>query len=155
MSRVKGVRSIDVVPTEDDEEATFSRWLDLNHYTHFHVPQETYTTSWSAKRHNKKLGVKRGVPDHWVIVKDKNEVVTLVAIEMKRRSGGKISDEQFKMISELMHCIGLFAFVAYGADDAINIIREIEADDNEGWTKRARKFKERYTRRMSKKKEVF
>ena len=90
------------IPSEDDEEGAFTDWLELQGYTHWHVPQETYTTSWAVKNKAKKLGVRRGVPDHWAIVPTSN-TFRLVAIEMKRAKGGTISDDQFERAQKALN----------------------------------------------------
>lgn len=54
-----------------------------------HIPNETFTKSWSVKVKNKKLGVSRGFPDY-VILTPKGMIV----IEMKRSKGGVVSPEQ-------------------------------------------------------------
>lgn len=56
--------------TEDQEQEAFVQWLRLKGYSHFRVPNETYTKSWSQKAKNKKLGVSSGVPDLAVVVPD-------------------------------------------------------------------------------------
>lgn len=61
-----------------------------------HLPHETYTTSWAAKRKNTSEGVKSGVPDYIVITKDK-----VLFIELKREKGGVVSEEQKLWISNL------------------------------------------------------
>ena len=113
------------IPSEDDEEGAFTDWLELQGYTHWHVPQETYTTSWAVKNKAKKLGVRRGVPDHWAIVPT-SDTFRLVAIEMKRAKGGTISDDQFEKIHELNKCEGVTALVAEGCGEAIEIVELVK-----------------------------
>lgn len=54
-----------------------------------HIPQETFTKNWGTKRKNKDEGVHTGVPDY-IIVTPYN----LVFIELKRKKGGTVSQEQ-------------------------------------------------------------
>lgn len=115
-----------LIPTEDEECYAFVEWLDSKRLMYTHVPNETYSASWSVKRRNKKLGVSRGVPDYLVIVNDH-----LVWIEMKRRDrkpkrGGKggISDEQWRWIDALNRCENTQVYVTYGAKEAIEVIEK-------------------------------
>lgn len=133
--------------SEDDEEATFTDWLDLKGYTHWHVPQETYTTSWKAKAKARKLGVRKGVPDHWVIVPTAGTRF-LVAIEMKRAHGGTTSDEQFEKIHELNKCRGITALVAHGAGEAIAIITLIQKNEWEEIDEIKAEFEKKYQKRQ-------
>ena len=125
-------------PTEDQEQEAFVQWLRLKGYPHFRVPNETYTRSWSQKAKNKKLGVSSGVPDLFVAVpfppphliiahKDRDDEVrnkTLVAIEMKRKKGGVISENQKKWIKTLNEA-GIQTVVCKGCDAAIEFIESI------------------------------
>lgn len=135
------------IPSEDDEEGAFTDWLELQGYTHWHVPQETYTTSWAAKNKAKKLGVRRGVPDHWVIVPAAGKNY-LVAIEMKREKGGTISDDQFEKVHELNKCEGVTALVAEGCGEAVDIV-EMVRDNRWGEIEELKKkFEEKRQKRL-------
>lgn len=61
-----------------------------------HIPHETYTNSWAAKRRNSNTGVRSGVPDYIVITADK-----VIFIELKRVKGGIVSEEQKRWILSL------------------------------------------------------
>lgn len=135
------------IPSEDEEEAAFTDWLDLKGFTHWHVPQETYTDSWKVKNKSKKLGVRKGVPDHWVIVPNIGTCF-LVAIEMKRRKGGTISDEQFEKIHELNRCREVTALVAEGCGKAIDIVEHVQKNRWEEIDKLKAKFEEKRQRRL-------
>lgn len=54
-----------------------------------HIPNETYTTSWNQKRKNRVQGVRAGVPDYIIVIKD-----FVVFLELKRQKGGVVSPEQ-------------------------------------------------------------
>lgn len=114
------------IPSEDDEEGAFTDWLELQGYTHWHVPNDQWTQSWSVKAKNRKLGVLKGVSDHFVITKRK-----IVAIEMKKAHGGSVTDEQYLFLENFNKSEGGIGLVAHGAEEAISIIREIEQDDSE------------------------
>lgn len=133
--------------SEDEEEATFTDWLDLEGYTHWHVPQETYTKSWGVKKKAQKLGVRRGVPDHWVIVPT-GGTRFLVAIEMKRAHGGTVSDDQFEKIHELNKCQGVTALVAHGAEEAVNIVTLVQKNKWEEIDKLKAEFEKKYQKRQ-------
>ena len=135
------------IPSEDDEEGAFTDWLELQGYTHWHVPQETYTTSWAVKNKAKKLGVRRGVPDHWVIVPT-GGTRFLVAIEMKRVKGGTISDDQFEKVHELNKCQGVTALVAEGCGEAIDIIELVKKNRWEVIDEMKKKFEEKRQKRL-------
>ena len=135
------------IPSEDEEEGAFTDWLELQGYTHWHVPQETYTDSWKVKNKARKLGVRRGVPDHWVIVPT-GGTRFLVAIEMKRVKGGTISDDQFEKIHELNKCQGVTALVAEGCSEAIEIIELVKKNRWEVIDELKKKFEEKRQKRL-------
>lgn len=78
-----------------------------------HVPNETFTKSWSIKTKNKRMGVRRGFPDY-VIVFKKNK--RIIFIEMKALKG-KLSVEQEEWRQALD-----FAYVCFGFDEAKKVI---------------------------------
>lgn len=85
------------IPTEAHEQKLLVQYLRVKNIPHFRVPNETYTKSWKQKAGNKALGVSSGVPDLFVVINGQ-----LVAIEMKRRKGGVLSENQFKWVEILM-----------------------------------------------------
>ena len=122
-------------PTEDQEQEAFVQWLRLKGYSHFRVPNETYTRSWSQKAKNKKLGVSSGVPDLAIVVPDvwhaygdnvpaNTYTGRLVFIEMKRKKGGVTSENQKKWIKTLNEA-GVQTVVCKGCDAAIEFIESI------------------------------
>lgn len=114
-------------PTEDVEEARFSSWCDERKYLHWHVPQETYTTSWKQKAHNKSLGVKAGVSDHWVKIPTPNRPWgVLVVIEFKRQFGNTPTDEQIAFLNSLDTIDNIAPVCCYGCDEAIKMVEELE-----------------------------
>lgn len=139
------------VPTEDAEEAAFSTWLDYNHIFHSHLSNEIWTTSYSQKQKMKMLGVHSGTPDHYCVLYDrKNKITRLVFIEMKRQKGGVISDSQYRTINEINRCHGVFAFVAYGATQAINICKAVMSGDEEYLSERLDEFEKKYLKNQEK-----
>ena len=81
-----------------------------------HIPNETWTKSWSQKIRNKKQGVKKGFPDYMIIFPKE-----LVFIEMKRAKGGVTSPEQSAWLNDLM-TLGTTAEVCHGFDAAKKLI---------------------------------
>lgn len=112
-------------PSEDDEEEKLANYCDVRHFIHWHVPQETFTKSWGTKMKSKKLGVKKGVSDHWIVIPTQYGL-KLVAIEMKREKGGTVSDEQYQFIKEINKVNEVQGFIARGGQEAIEIIEDIE-----------------------------
>lgn len=116
----------DYVPLEDDEESALCGYCDLLGYVHWHVPQETYTTSWKQKAKAKKLGVHSGVSDHWVKVPTPTGH-QLFVIEMKRQKGNTPTDEQIKFIREMNEIENVKACCAYGSAEAISVLEEAKS----------------------------
>lgn len=106
----------EIIPTEDQEQEVFIQYLRLKGYDYFRVPNETYTKSWSQKAKNKRLGVVKGIPDLFVIKDNK-----LIAVEMKRRKGGRTTPEQKEWIEKLNNA-GVKAAVCNGHEAAINFV---------------------------------
>jgi hypothetical protein len=108
------------VPTEAVEQRLFVQYLRLKGYKHFRVPSETFTKSWNQKRVNRDLGVVKGVPDLFVIVKNR-----LIAVEMKRTKGSVTSPEQVEWIKALNDA-GVIARICKGVEEAIKFVEEME-----------------------------
>lgn len=72
-------------------------------------------------------GVRAGVPDLLCIVPRPDGTNNLVFIELKRTKGGIVSEEQRDWVAALNLCIGVGAYVAKGADEAIKIIDDLMA----------------------------
>lgn len=84
-----------------------------------HIPHETYTTSWTAKRRNTRAGVRRGVPDYIVPTAHK-----LLFIELKRTKGGTVSPDQEQWIEALNQIPNVEARVCRGYEAAKAFIEE-------------------------------
>lgn len=85
-----------------------------------HIPNETYTTSWSVKRKNKALGVSSGFPDYIILTRDK-----IIFLEMKREKAGLISDKQIKWLLNLDSYDNTIARAAHGFKKAKKLIDEV------------------------------
>ena len=106
-----------IIPKEDDECFALVEYLEWKGLKFTHIANETFTKFWSVKNKNKKLGVRSGFPDYIIIVKNK-----ILCIEMKRKKGGAISENQQNWIDELNKCKDVYAVVCYGFDEAKNVI---------------------------------
>lgn len=117
-------------PHETDEEITLSNYCEQRGLTHWHVPQETYTTSWKQKTKNKAMGVLEGVSDHWVILPpNSTRPKSLLVIELKRQFGNTPTDAQIKFLKDIGGIPNIGTVCCYGADEAIKVIEEVEKDD--------------------------
>lgn len=72
----------------------------------------------------KRMGVKRGVPDYLIFDAPRGSSAPGVAIELKRRKGGKTTDEQKQWLADLRDR-GWLVKVCRGADDAIAYLRSL------------------------------
>ena len=107
------------IPTEDQEAQVFAQMLRLKHYLFSHIVNEHKHNDWGAIMRAKRLGKNKGVPDY-IILKE-NE---LVFVEMKRKSGGAVSDEQRAWIDGLNRIPGVRAAVCQGAEEAIKFVEK-------------------------------
>ena len=109
------------VPTEAQEAVTLTTYLRVRGFRFTHIANETGSGQGAKFQgiRNKRQGVSKGFPDYMVIVDNK-----LIAIELKRSKGGKVSPEQKEWLSALSKA-GVDAFVSYGAKDAIEYIESI------------------------------
>ena len=118
---------VNTSPLEEDEQAEFVIWLEAMGLKFSATAQSTYTESWNQKRKNHKLGLRRGVPDLIVAIpaeKSYDGKAYLLFVEMKRKRGGVVSPEQAVWIEAINSVLAddVAAFVAYGADEAIEIV---------------------------------
>ncbi len=93
-----------------------------------HIPQETYTKSWSTKRKNTAMGVRAGVPDMLIVYHNH-----ILFLELKRAKGGVVSEDQQKWINAINEVNPLsyptvFAQVACGWDQAKEAIDSLMND---------------------------
>ncbi len=87
--------------TEHQEAANLAEYLFIlasqgKIELYSHIPHETYTKSWSAKRKNKIEGVMTGVPDYIIVTKQE-----VLFIELKRVVRSVTSFEQKQWILRL------------------------------------------------------
>jgi hypothetical protein len=108
-------------PTEEQEQIVLVQYLELKGHTFTAIPNSTFTRSWSQKLKNKRMGVRAGLPDLFIVLKNNIPLF----IELKRKKTGKVSPEQKKWLETLADA-NIRAFVCYGADEAIAVISELE-----------------------------
>ena len=105
--------------TEDEEQKLFVEWLEYQNIKFSALPMSTFTKSWAVKNRNKAMGVRAGVPDLMLIIKN-----ILIFIEMKRTKGGQVSEYQKEWIDRLNKCDGVSAYVCYGFDEAKKVVEK-------------------------------
>lgn len=106
--------------SEDDEQKLLVQYLELKGYKFSALPLSTFTKSWAVKMKNKAMGVRAGVPDLMVIVKNK-----LIFIEMKKVKVGRLSPLQKEWIEALNECDRVKAFTCWGFDEAKKLIENL------------------------------
>lgn len=117
------------VPTEDEEQMALVDWLELVGLRFAHIPQSTFTKHMGVKMRNKRLGVRAGVPDMMILIpphRSKDGEGHLLWIEMKRRKGGVVSQEQREWLTAFMmlESVNIDAMVARGWDEAREAVLE-------------------------------
>jgi hypothetical protein len=122
--------------TEHQEQIRFSSWLTTKGLKHSAIPNgmiigKDRGASMAKMKWLEAEGFSKGLPDMLIIVPYKNKEV-VVFIEMKRadlkpkRNGkGGVSDAQREWLEALDRCSDVGAYVAYGCEDAKNIINKI------------------------------
>lgn len=115
-------------PDETSEEEALSDYCEERGWTHWHVPQETFTKSWAQKLKNKRQGVRAGVSDHWVVLPTCKNYL-LVVIELKRKRGNTPTDEQIEFLEDLDKVTNVVTVCCYGADEAIDVLEELRQYD--------------------------
>ncbi len=119
--------------TEEEEHLIFAQWMDSTGLAWFHVPNAgKHKPQYRAKL--KRLGLKAGVPDI-LIPTLTHSGDTGVAIELKRRDGGKgASPEQVAWLTKL-HRNGWVTGICHGGKDASELVREAYEDESQPSTK--------------------
>ena len=109
------------VPTEYEEQIKLAEYLDIKGYLWCHVPNGGNRDAKTGAK-MKKQGVKPGVPDVLIFLPKSG-----IAIELKRSNGvpSDVRDTQKKWLTELESRDWLTK-VAFGADDAIEWLKELD-----------------------------
>ena len=124
--RIARQMGTDWQPSEEQEQETVFEWVMLMSKQFpeldllFHVPNGGLRTKSEAVRF-KRAGVKPGVPD--LILPVPRGGFHGLFIEMKRRRGGRVSEEQQAWIDALRGQM-YRAEVAHGAEEACDLIME-------------------------------
>ena len=110
--------------TEEFEQRKVVKYLDemklKGVYVKFTaIPNSTYTESFAAKAKNIHDGLRRGLPDLFIILNKK-----CFFIEMKSKKG-VVSLFQKKWIDSINQSTGVKAYVCYSSEEAINLIQTI------------------------------
>lgn len=118
------------VPTEAQEQTTLFQWAALMIHRWpelrlLHAIPNGGSRNPIEARHLKEQGVKAGIPD--IFLPCARGEWHGIYIEMKRRKGGRVSDEQREMIRLLIEQ-GYKAVVCYGWEEAKNVIVEYMND---------------------------
>jgi len=114
-------------PTEFQEQKKLAEYLDYNGYCWCHVPNGGNRDAKTGAK-MKKQGVKPGVPD--VLIFDapnqdiRNSNLKGIAIELKRKKGGQLQDNQKEWLGKLFK-INWLTKVFQGADEAIDWLEKI------------------------------
>ena len=122
--KVKRAEVLDWQPSEEQEQAVVMEWTIImrNQYPEldllFHIGNGGLRSKPEAVRF-KKIGVKAGVPDLFLPVA--RGTSHGLWIEMKRKNGGRLSDEQKAWI-EALTAQHYLCVVAHGADEACDAI---------------------------------
>ena len=107
-------------PTELQETQALSRWLTEHGIAHLHVPNEG-ARSPAMGGQLKRAGLSAGIPD-MLILSQTAQCPHGCWVELKRRSGGRVSPAQRAWHRRLAD-LGWPGLVAYGAREAVRWLR--------------------------------
>lgn len=131
-------------PTEDQEAEALAQWLRLKRLPFTHIANESGRgrTAMLRTAKLKRMGQSRGFPDFLIVIPnvigrklyvqeldedgnaDYNPTKTrMIAIELKRRKGGRVSPEQKEWL-ETLNDAGVEATVCHGFEEAKQFIEE-------------------------------
>lgn len=122
--------ALESIPDESDEQSTVADWLDIHKVFYTATMAGSYLHPATYNR-MKRMGLKKGVSDFLIFTKPpayfmdevKQYKYCGVCLEMKRKKGGIISDDQKQWLYK-MALLGWLPFVANGADEAINFLEQ-------------------------------
>lgn len=104
--------------SEDAEQIAVVQELKMLGIPYWHTNNEMWTSSWAQKARAKAMGVQSGIPDLFVCFPGQ-----LVGIEMKRKYGGTVSENQKKWAYIIEQC-NIPVWVAHGYDEAMEVIEK-------------------------------
>jgi len=105
-------------PTEHAEQCAVASWLRARGVAFFAVPNGAKMGPAEASK-MKREGLSPGVPDLMVVDQGNR-----IALEMKRREGGRVSPDQRAWLDHL-EGQGWTCYVAHGAEDAIGWLKNV------------------------------
>jgi|LSQX01.1.fsa_nt_gb hypothetical protein len=121
-------------PTEDQEQMVLAEWLDMKGLLWMHCPNESKrprkqnprTGKWYSLQGQKlkRMGMKAGFPDVIIFDPPPGTKIPGVAIELKRRKGGRVSDSQKEWLTALKGR-GWAVAVCHGAGEAIKFLENL------------------------------
>lgn len=97
---------------EREEQKCVVQYLEMKHIKFTCIPNSTNTNVYQ-RAINKAMGLRRGLPDLLMIINKR-----LVFIEMKRKKGGKVSEEQLEWMRRLNDCDNIYCYVCEGFESA-------------------------------------
>lgn len=101
---------------EYEEQKLVVKYLELRGVKFTAIPNSTYTQSWGQKAMNKAMGVRAGLPDMFLIIKNKP-----LFLELKKRTGGILSEYQ-KSWHKAINKAGIPCYVCNGFEEAKKVI---------------------------------
>ncbi len=104
------------VPSEELECTRLVDYLRSRGLRFTHIPNSTNNKKQGVK--NKRMGTSPGVPDYLILLPKGG----CLWIEMKRRAGGRVSEEQKEWIAALSKMPFTLAYVCNGFDEAKALI---------------------------------
>lgn len=124
-----------VVPLEEEEQIAFVQWCRLNNIICHHSGNEVGGSTGAMKARAvkmKKMGTSKGFPDLLVFIPvygatGEADCYQMCAIEMKRKHGGRVTQEQKEWL-EILQASGALSAVCKGADEAINFVEAIKKE---------------------------
>ena len=111
---------------EEQEQEIFVNWLESKHLKFSAIPNSTFTKSWSQKAKNKRVGLRKGLPDLLILVRKEQSAydrTLMLFVEMKRLKGAGATPEQKEWIEVLNKHDGIQAKVCRGAEQAKEFIK--------------------------------
>ena len=110
-------------PLEEKEQMKLAEYLDWHNYCWYHVPNEGLHKVQYRKK-QKKLGLKKGVPDNFIFDIPDHLDYKGIVIELKRQKGGQIREGQKRWL-DMLNARGWLTQVCCGADEAIDWLEKI------------------------------